>query len=385
MTEPSSTLHWLLLQHLPGMKPSLMRRLFALDPDCKNPELWLGWSQARLRSAGVGDELLISIIEWRNKGSDCETAQHAQRDLEWLQQHDVRLLPLNDPHYPPLLLEIADPPPLLYVWGDCECLAAPQLAVVGSRRPSRQGLSDAGDFAAALAGAGFIVTSGLAYGIDAASHQAALNVGGKTIAVLGNGVDTIYPATNRALAAAISQHGAVISEFPLGTPPRANHFPSRNRIISGLSLGVLVVEAALKSGSLVTARLAAEQNREVFALPGSIHNPVSRGCNSLIRQGATLVQNADDILSELRGWLNNAPSFSSTISAALTVELGDDEAAVFSSIRFQPISIDEILASVAQPLPALLAILAELELLGLVENRGGCYVRLTEACTRAAS
>lgn len=385
MTAPTPTFHWLLLQHLPGMKPGLMRRLFALDPDCKNPELWLGWSQTRLRSAGVGDELFISINEWRSKGSNCQAAQRAQRDLEWLHQHDVRLLPLNDPLYPPLLLEIADAPPLLYVWGDCGYLAAPQLAVVGSRRPSRQGLSDASDFAATLAGAGFIVTSGLAYGIDAASHQAALNIGGKTIAVLGNGVDTIYPAANRALAAEISQHGAVISEFPLGTPPRANHFPSRNRIISGLSLGVLVVEAALQSGSLVTARLAAEQNREVFALPGSIHNPVSRGCNSLIRQGATLVQSADDILSELRGWLNSDLKLAPTTAAAQAIELGNDEAAVFSSIGFQPISLDEILASTTQPLPALLAILAELELLGLVENRAGCYLRVTDACARAAS
>lgn len=383
MTKVSSFFSWLLLQQLPGMKPSLLRRFFAADPECNDPLSWLDWSPTRLRALGANSELLAAIAEWRAKGSAVVAAQKAQRDCDWIEQHNVHLLPLSDPRYPSLLLEIADPPPLLYVWGDLECLNAPQLAIVGSRRPSRQGLTDSHDFSAALAAGGFVITSGLAYGIDATAHHAALGAGGRTNAVLGSGVDTIYPAANSDLAAAISKQGAVISEFPLGTPPRANQFPSRNRIISGLSLGVLVIEAAVQSGSLVTARLAAEQGREVFALPGSIHNPVSRGCNSLIRQGATLVQSVDDVLDELRGWLS--PDVSAqvvAVSATSAPDLSEEEARVFAVIGFQPISLDEILLGAGQALPTLLGILAELELMGLIENRGGSYSRAAETCTR---
>lgn len=379
MTAPSPLFPWLLLQQLPGMKPSLLRRFFAADPECVEPLSWLEWSSTRLRALGAGNELLTAISAWRTQGDSYVAAQKAQRDEDWLRRYHADLLTLSDPRYPPLLLEIADPPPLLYVWGSPECLSAPQLAVVGSRRPSRQGISDARDFVQVLAAGGFVITSGLAYGIDAAAHQAALDVSGKTIAVLGSGIDKIYPAANSDLAYAISQSGAVISEFPLGTPPRANQFPSRNRIISGLGLGTLVVEAAMQSGSLVTARLASEQNREVFALPGSIHNPVSRGCNSLIRQGATLVQSADDIFVELRGWLSPGSGVEAAsvvkVMPAVMPELGEDETQVFAAIGMELISLDEILIGVSQPLPTLLAILAELELMGLIENRGGSYRR----------
>lgn len=390
MTETSPIFSWLLLQQLPGMKPSLLRRLFAANPECNDPLEWLAWPSVRLRALGANSELLASIANWRAHGSTCIAAQKARRDCDWLASNAVQLLPLNDPRYPALLLEIADPPPLLYVQGEIESLSAPQIAVVGSRRPSRQGIGDADAFAAALAEVGFIITSGLAMGIDAAAHRAALDHSGKTIAVLGSGIDTIYPAANSELAAAIGRQGALISEFPLGTPPRANQFPSRNRIISGLSLGVLVIEAAVQSGSLVTARLAAEQNREVFALPGSMHNPVSRGCNALIRQGATLVQSVDDVVVELRGWLNQDVAVEAiTMSAASAEpaepsspapELSEEEACVFAAIGFQPILLDEILANVAQPLPALLGLLAELELMGLIENRGGSYLRAKETC-----
>ena len=388
MTSTTPLFPWLLLQQMPGMKPSLLRRLFAADPQCSDPLSWLEWAPPRLRALGANGELLTAVAAWRAQDAGFPAAQKARRDSDWLQEHNVHLLPLNDPLYPSLLLEIADPPPLLYVWGGLDCLSAPQLAVVGSRRPSRQGLSDSRDFSLVLAAGGFVITSGLAYGIDAAAHQAALDAGGRTIAVLGSGIDTIYPEANKDLAQAVSRQGAVISEFPLGTPPRATQFPSRNRIISGLSLGVLVVEAAVKSGSLVTARLAAEQNREVFALPGSIHNPISRGCNSLIRQGATLVQSADDIFVELRGWLNTEltiPSGSMETSVelpAVTPELSDDEAQVLAAIGSEPVSLDEILIGTVQPLPALLAVLAELELAGLIESRGGSYCRIMEACTR---
>lgn len=383
MTDAPPLFPWLLVHRLAGMKPALLRRLFAADPDCCNPLSWLDWSPSRLRALGAKDELLASIAEWRVQSMHGSIALQAQRDCDWLQQRGIHVLPLSDRRYPPLLLEIADPPPLLYVSGDPECLSAPQLAVVGSRRPSRQGLSDAGAFAAALAKAGCVVTSGLALGIDAAAHRAAVDAGGRTIAVLGCGIDTIYPSANSGLAAEIAQHGAVISEFPLGTPPRANQFPSRNRIISGLSLGVLVVEAAVQSGSLVTARLAAEQNREVFALPGSIHNPVSRGCNHLIRQGATLVQSADDIFAELQGWVSADEDTITTPGQSASVPLSalaEEEAQVLIAIGFDFISLDELMLGVSQPLPILLGTLAELELMGLIESRGGAYRRINDAC-----
>jgi DNA processing protein len=312
------------------------------------------------------------VLEWQRHPDTCDAARKAQLDQKWLAANAVHLLHLNHPLYPPLLLEISDSPPLLFVAGDVALLSHPQIAVVGSRRPSRQGLSDAASFAGELAASGFAITSGMAYGIDAAAHRAALSAGGRTIAVLGCGIDVVYPAEHRELAAAIRANGAVISELPLGAPPRAANFPSRNRIISGLSLGVLVVEAALQSGSLVTARLALEQNREVFAIPGSIHNPVSRGTNTLIRNGATLVQEAQEILTELGGWSNSA---SANRSAPTPVALTTDAAAVLAAIGFQPTPLDLIMAIVTQPLPAVLALLGELELQGLVENRAGSYQR----------
>jgi len=209
------------------------------------------------------------------------------------------ILTLHDPAYPALLKEIADPPPLLFVRGDPAVLSRPQLGIVGSRNPTPGGRSLAEDFARSLSRCGLVVTSGMALGIDAAGHRGALRGGGTTLAVAGTGPDRIYPARHRDLARAIVEQGAIISEFAPGTPALPSNFPRRNRIISGLSLGVLVVEAACRSGSLITARLAAEQGREVFALPGSIHNPLARGCHHLIRQGAKLVEDIEDIVEEL--------------------------------------------------------------------------------------
>lgn len=293
----------------------------------------------------------------------------------------MRLLPLTDPSYPPLLLEISDPPPLLYVAGAVDCLSAPQLAVVGSRQPSPTGLEDAAQFATELAAAGFVVTSGMAQGIDAAAHTAALAVGGRTVAVLGCGIDIVYPPGHRALAAAIRAGGALVSDFPLRTPPRGPQFPSRNRIISGLSLGVLVVEAALRSGSLVTARLALEQNREVFAIPGPIRSPVSIGTNTLIRSGATLVQTASDIVEELRGWSSSpllCPVRAIPVprSASIAPDLPADVAAVLAAVDLEPTPLDLVMESLTQSLPTVLATLGELELRGLVENVAGAYRRI---------
>ena len=369
-SQSSSTYHWLLLHRLPGITASAVRRLFELDSEFAGPASWLNGPSAKLTVAGFDAETLGAVAEWRQLGDKLPAAIQALRDLDWLNTNNATLLTLDHPQYPALLQEISDPPPWLYVHGDPARLNLPQLAVVGSRHPSRQGEADAGAFAAALAGAGFAITSGLAHGIDAAAHQAALAAGGVTIAVVGTGIDVFYPTANRGLATAIAESGAVISELPLGSPPLARHFPSRNRIISALSVGVLVVEAALRSGSLVTARLALEQNREVFAIPGSIHNPTSKGCNELIRKGATLVREVQDILDELHGW-SQAPMPIRSVASPLA----PSEALVLDAVGFEP-TLPEMIAEItSQTLPDVLSILSELELMGVVENRGGTYLR----------
>ncbi len=223
-----------------------------------------------------------------------------------LEGDNRHLITLHDARYPTLLREIDDAPPMLFIQGDPTILNLPQIAIVGSRNPSASGRQTATDFAHFLASAGLAITSGLADGIDGAAHQGALETKNSTLAVTGTGLDRVYPAKHRELAHRIAEQGALISELPPGTPPIPANFPRRNRIISGLSLGTLVVEAAQKSGSLITARLATEQGREVFAIPGSIHNPLARGCHALIRQGAKLVETAGDILEELAPLLGTA-------------------------------------------------------------------------------
>ncbi len=225
--------------------------------------------------------------------------EYFERDLRWLEREDSTLLGWGGPRYPRRLREIKDPPLVLFVIGDAALLDEPQIALVGTRRPTPGGLENARRFADSFARSGLIVVSGLAAGIDAAAHEAALNAAAPTVAVIGTGPDIVYPAKHAALAHRIAEHGAVVSEFSCATPPRAANFPRRNRLMSGLSLGVLVIEAAEKSGTLITARLAGEQGREVFAVPGAIRNPVARGCHRLIQQGAKLVQSADDVLIEL--------------------------------------------------------------------------------------
>ncbi len=232
-----------------------------------------------------------------------EVREGARSALAWLACPGQHLLMWDQPEYPALLAQIDDAPPLLFVAGDPLILEKPQLAMVGSRRATRPGMDTAAAFSRSLASAGFVITSGLALGIDGAAHQAALDVGGQTIGVLGTGLENFYPQRHTRLAAAmIDQGSAVVSEFPLDAPPQAGNFPRRNRIISGLSLGVLVVEASMASGSLITAKLAAEQGREVYAIPGSIHHPGAKGCHQLIRDGAVLVETIEHILEGLRGW-----------------------------------------------------------------------------------
>lgn len=290
------------------------------------------------------------------------------RALDWLAAPRNHLVTLADPDYPPQLLQIPDPPPLLYVKGRRELLAAPSLAMVGSRNATPQGLSDAEQFAKTLSEAGLAIVSGMALGIDAAAHRGGLAGPGSSIAVLGTGLDIIYPARNKAVAFALAKQGMLISEFPLGTPAIAGNFPRRNRLISGLSLGCLVVEATLNSGSLITARLAAEQGREVFAIPGSIHSPFSKGCHRLIKQGAKLVESATDVLEELH-WATTQPSASGG--------LPPDPDPLLDAMGFDPVAFDTLSLRVGMPADRLAGRLLSLELEGRVASLpGGLYQRV---------
>jgi DNA processing protein len=301
-------------------------------------------------------------------------------DLEWLAAPGHHLLPLTSPHYPPLLANTTGAPPALYVRGTIEVLSTPQLAIVGSRNPTAGGREAAFDFARHLAGCGLAITSGLAEGIDAASHRGALAAGGSTIAVCGTGLDRVYPEQHEELAAAIAASGALVSEFPPRTPPRREHFPQRNRIISGLSLGTLVVEAARHSGSLITARFASEQGREVFAIPGSIHSPLSRGCHRLIRDGAKLVEAADDILSELRIPLTAAATATGIVpvqeQAHAAERLDKEYEILLDALGFDALGIDALIERSGLKPDVVASMLLILELKGLVEARpGGRYCR----------
>jgi len=301
------------------------------------------------------------------------------RDLEWSSAAGNLIMTCHDPDYPALLLQIPDPPPLLYIHGDASLLSQPQLAMVGSRNPTASGRQTATDFARHLSAAGLIITSGLALGIDAASHQGALDAGTPTIAVMGTGLDRVYPARNRELAREIARHGALVSEFPVGTPPRAENFPRRNRIISGLSLGTLIVEAALRSGSLISARYALEQGREVFAIPGSIHNPLARGCHHLIRQGAKLVETAMDVIDEL-GALAGACVAVTGEHDRETVqppELGPEYSQLLDYIGFESTSVDMLVEKAGLTPAEVSSMLLQLEMSGYVASSpGGIYNRL---------
>ena len=283
---------------------------------------------------------------------------------------DHGVLTLGDAAYPPLLLQTADPPLLLYVQGDPERLAQASLAIVGSRNPSAQGLDNARAFGRHISDQGLLVVSGLAHGIDGAAHDGALAGAAGTIAVVGTGLDLVYPSRHRELARRIREHGAIVSEFAPGTPALPPNFPLRNRIIAGLSLGTLVVEAALRSGSLITARLAAEAGREVFAVPGSIHAPQSKGCHALIKQGAKLVETAADIVEELHGL---RPAAAAPAPVATPSPLLD-------ALGHDPVTLDALLARTGWPASELSARLLELELDGLVARLpGGLFQRRTAA------
>ncbi|MGH8616433.1 MAG: DNA-processing protein DprA [Burkholderiales bacterium] len=280
---------WLRLAFTPGVGPACLRTLLE---SCGDAAGILNASSALLRNA-AGAELADAI----RRGGNAEAATAA---LHWREQPGHHLLIPGDTAYPALLGEIPDPPPVLFINGNVSLLNNPGLAVVGSRNATAQGCNNAEAFARTLSDAGLTIVSGLALGVDAAAHRGGLAGASRSVAVIGTGIDVVYPARNRALAHALAEDGVLVSEFPLGTHALAGNFPRRNRILSGLALGCLVIEAAVHSGSLITARLAAEQGREVFALPGSIHSPLSKGCHLLIKQGAKLVDSAQDVLEELR-------------------------------------------------------------------------------------
>jgi len=299
--------------------------------------------------------------------------------LDWLQADSARTaITLSSDDYPPSLAAINDAPPVLFVRGDCTLLSGPHLAIVGSRNPTQPALHTAHDFAAALSRLGVGIVSGLAAGIDAAAHRGALHANGVTIAVAAHGLDRVYPRENAQLAHAITQHGALISEFVPGTAPLREYFPRRNRIISGLSLGVLVVEAAMRSGSLITARLGAEQGREVFAIPGSIHNPMARGCHALIRQGAKLVETVTDLVEELGVATREGIAVPATNDAAHgdEYELDDDYVTLLDAMGFDPACVDELVQRTGLTPQALSSMLLNLELRGIVHPVPGVgYVR----------
>jgi len=311
-----------------------------------------------------------------------------ESDLEWLSQPNHHLLCWDDDAYPALLRRINGPPVALFVDGDPGCLWQPQIAIIGSRNPTAGGLDHARDFATTLARQGMTITSGLASGIDSTSHAAALDAGSFTIAVNGTGLDKVYPASSRAVARRIRSQGAMISELPLGSPPRRQHFPSRNRIISGLSLAVLVIEAGLNSGTLITARKAAEQGRDVFALPGSLHNPMAKGCHRLIRDGARLVETTADIMQELgpvaaelqmeiRQRLDQ-PDENKEKPAHPTNNLLDDSdySTVWEVLSYDPKPVDMIIEQTGLSAREISSMLLMMELKGIVKKQGnGRYVR----------
>ena len=329
--------------------------------------------------------LLAGMEQWQALGlTPCALSALAapnwpqvEQVLTWAQQPSHHLLSLESPHYPSMLREISDPPVLLYAKGDLALLAKPQLAVVGSRHPTPIGEETALTFATQLAKQGFVITSGLALGIDGAAHRGALACEGMTLAVAGTGIDQVYPRRHADLTEQISQQGLLISEFPLGAPPLGRHFPLRNRIISGFSQGVIVVEAALKSGSLITAKQALEQGREVFAIPGSIHSATSRGCHWLLRQGAKLVENIEDILDELNLVTGSISYNGDTHSASsISVQMDAEFEKVLAAVNYAPTSIDSIIERSGLTADAVCSMLLVLELQDFVHiSSAGQYCR----------
>lgn len=357
-------LPWFALKSVPGIGNHLYKRIIKRF---KSPEAAFGASLGELTQIeGVSEKLANAIRKHK-------TPADAKKEIDLISEKGFRIVTMTDPDYPPLLLEIPDPPPFLYVSGSLDGYSD-KVAVVGSRNATDYGVSMTKILCADLASYNITVVSGMARGIDTAAHEGALNGNGKTIAVLGSGLERIYPAQNRNLFKMISENGAVISEFPLMTEPDAFNFPARNRIISGLSLGTVVVEATKRSGSLITARLAADQNREVFAVPGSIQSFKSTGTHTLIKQGAKLVENAKDIIDELSHFLkpeNNTRKSGKEETGSFNVCLSPDESLVLNALEPYPIHIDELARKIKIDPGKLSGILLKLEVHDIVRQSPG--------------
>jgi len=374
----------LVLHRLPHVGAATYNRLVGLFG---SPELALGQAISTLQAL-LNEETLLAIRDFQANGATSVIGQKALSDLNWLDtQPDVHLISTADSTYPDLLKQIPKLPPLLFVRGDIHLLSLPQIAIVGSRNPSSGGSENAHRFAEFLAANGFTITSGLALGVDAAAHLGALAAKGKTIAVMGTGLDLIYPSRHRALAQQIlDSGGALVSELPLGSSSKAANFPQRNRIISGLSCGVLVVEAAVQSGSLITAQAAMQQNREVFAIPGSIHNPLARGCHQLIRQGATLVETAKDIVDQLDGMLGyqrekltkmqEKAAKKTELDEKVLDELSPAEQQLICAMGYDPVNIDDLVDRTGVAVGSVAAQMIGLEIKGFVQQIGAGYQRV---------
>jgi len=361
---------WLRLLETPGVGRESARKLLAS----------FGSASAIFESGVKGWEAIVGVRLARALARPpASLEQLLQRTTQWLTEDAANaLVVLGEAHYPQLLLEAADPPLLLYAKGDLRLLAREGLAVVGSRNPTPQGAENARAFSQHLSAAGLCIVSGLALGVDAAAHEGALGQVGSTIAVVGTGLDRVYPSRHRELAQRIAAQGLMLSEFALGTPPLTPHFPVRNRLIAGLSRGTLVVEAALQSGSLITARLAAESGREVFAIPGSIHSPQSRGCHALIKQGAKLVETAQDVLEEI------SPQLTPQVDAKRQIrpsDIADDPLLV--ALGHETSTLDQLCARTGRDAAELTARLFELELEGRVVKLPGMQFQVVTGSGRA--
>lgn len=370
MVEAAELRAWLRLLLVPGLGREGARRLLAAFG---SPEAVAEAGVDALTAVG-GPALASAVLP-----EPADLQQRVNDVLAWQAAGpDRHVLKLGDPAYPARLMESPDPPLLLYVTGDLTALSAPSIAVVGSRRPTAQGRDHAREFARSFGAAGYVVVSGLALGIDAAAHEGALHAGARTVAVVGTGPDRVYPSRHLALARRIAAQGAIVSEFLPGSAPLREHFPLRNRIIAGLGLGTLVVEAALQSGSLITARLANEAGREVFAIPGSILAEQSRGCHALIKDGARLVESAAEVLDELRQ--PGLPGLAAPAPARATPVPATRDAALLQALGHDPLSLDSLQARTGQCTAELLSRLLELELDGQVARLpGGLYQRRSSA------
>jgi DNA processing protein len=401
---------WLALTSVRALKPATLRALLSAFDDARA----LLAQPFEALAAAAGNVVAQAVAE----AARADVREQLERTEQWCAMPGHALVALDDPAYPGALLTMHDPPPLLYVSGRLEWLRTPGVAIVGSRNATPQGVADAGRFARELARSGLAVVSGLALGVDAAAHRGALDAGGTTVAVVGTGADVVYPAQHRALAQEIAARGAIVSEWPLATPAKPAHFPQRNRLIAGLTKGVLVVEAALRSGSLITARLSNEMGRDVFAIPGSIHSPVSRGCHQLIKDGAMLVETPDDVLQGLglaqasptatqmgrhrrdgeraprpvhRPWAPRSRASREPPPPAMTLalfetpghapprELSPDGLRLLEALGHAPAALEILAARTDMDSAALQGALLELELRGcLTVLPGGRYVRHTE-------